>query len=67
MEVVCNFFIGQARTDIDESWVESMINERIQAKKDKNFRRADEIRAILTGKGIVLEDTKEGTRWKTKS
>ncbi len=61
------FFIGQARIDIDESWVESMINERIQAKKDKNFKRADEIRAILTGKGIVLEDTKEGTRWKTKS
>ena len=56
-----------AKADIDASWVESMIADRIQAKKDRNFTRADEIRAELTEKGIILEDTKEGTRWKIKS
>ncbi|HOT45217.1 MAG TPA: cysteine--tRNA ligase [Spirochaetota bacterium] len=61
------FYARPAKTDIDASWVESMIAERIQAKKDRNFKRADEIRAELTEKGIVLEDTKEGTRWKIKS
>jgi cysteinyl-tRNA synthetase len=44
-----------------------MVAERIQAKKDKNFARADEIRIILSQKGIMLEDTKEGTRWKIKN
>ena len=44
-----------------------MIAERITAKKEKNFARADEIRMQLLDKGVVLEDTKEGTRWKIKS
>jgi cysteinyl-tRNA synthetase len=61
------FNTGAGQADIDASWVDSMIAERIQAKKDKNFKRADEIRAELTGKGVILEDTKEGTRWKIKS
>lgn len=61
------FFTGGATTDIDAAWIESMIAERISAKKSKNFARADEIRASLTEKGVILEDTKEGTRWKLKS
>jgi cysteinyl-tRNA synthetase len=61
------FFEKPAQSNIDASRVESMIAERIQAKKDKNFKRADEIRTELTGKGIILEDTKEGTRWKIKN
>ncbi len=61
------FYDKPAQSDIDSSWVESMITERIQAKKDKNFKRADEIRTELTDKGVILEDTKEGTRWKIKS
>ncbi len=44
--------------------VEALINERQQARKDRNFARADEIRDELTAKGIVLEDTREGVRWK---
>ena len=40
------------------------IAERQQARKDKNFARADEIRDELTAKGIILEDTREGVRWK---
>ena len=35
-----------------------------QARKEKNFARADEIRAELLSKGIVLEDTREGVKWK---
>jgi cysteinyl-tRNA synthetase len=39
------------------------VAERTQAKKDKNFARADEIRDQLKDAGIQLEDTREGTRW----
>ncbi|MDD3360618.1 MAG: cysteine--tRNA ligase [Hespellia sp.] len=44
--------------------IESLIEERQQARKDKNFARADEIRDELLAKGIVLEDTREGVKWK---
>ncbi len=46
--------------------VEKRIAERIAAKKSRNFTRADQIRAELLEEGIVLEDTKEGVRWKRK-
>ncbi|MCR5654207.1 MAG: cysteine--tRNA ligase [Lachnospiraceae bacterium] len=48
---------------LDEE-VEALIAERTQARKDKNFARADEIRDELLNKGIVLEDTREGVKWK---
>ena len=41
-----------------------MILERTNAKKAKDFARADSIRAELLEKGIVLEDTREGVKWK---
>ena len=44
--------------------IEKLISERQQARKDRNFARADEIRDLLTEKGIILEDTREGVRWK---
>lgn len=47
---------------LDEE-IEKLIAERQQARKDKNFARADEIRKLLLDKGIVLEDTREGVRW----
>jgi cysteinyl-tRNA synthetase len=49
-----------------DSEVESMIAERVAAKKSKNFARADQIREQLLGSGIILEDTKSGVRWKRK-
>jgi cysteinyl-tRNA synthetase len=52
-----------AMSDAD---VERLITERTQAKKARNFARADEIRKQLTDAGVVLEDTKEGVRWKRK-
>ena len=48
---------------LDEE-IENLINERQEARKSKNFARADEIRNLLTEKGIILEDTREGVRWK---
>lgn len=44
--------------------IEALIEERAQAKKSKNYERADEIRNILQSKNIVLEDTPTGVRWK---
>ena len=44
--------------------VEALIQERTDAKKAKNFARADEIREELKNRGIILEDTREGVKWK---
>jgi len=46
--------------------IDGYIQERQQAKKSRDFARADEIRALLETKGILLEDSKEGVRWKRK-
>lgn len=47
--------------------IDALAAERVSAKKARNFARADAIRAELLEKGIILEDTKEGTRWKRKA
>ena len=41
-----------------------MIEERQQARKNRDFAKADEIRNALLEKGIALEDTREGVKWK---
>jgi len=51
---------------ISDEAVEALIAERVGAKKARNFGRADEVRAELDAQGIVLEDTKDGPRWKRK-
>lgn len=59
--------VEEADTGVDaemEAYILAMIEERKAAKKEKNFARADEIRDILLGKGIILEDTREGVKWK---
>ena len=48
---------------LDDS-IEALIEERNEAKRNKNFARADEIRDVLLKDGIVLEDTRNGVRWK---
>ncbi len=44
--------------------IEALIKERQEARKAKNFGRADEIRKELLDRGIILEDTREGVKWK---
>lgn len=48
---------------LDEK-VEALISERTNARKEKNYKRADEIRDELKAMGIVLEDTQSGVKWK---
>ncbi len=48
---------------LDEE-IEALIKERGEARKARNFQRADEIRDMLAAGGIVLEDTREGVKWK---
>ena len=56
--------VMEKKEELLDTDVEALIAERQQARKDKNFARADEIRAELLEKGIVLEDTREGVKWK---
>ena len=49
---------------LSDADVDALIAERNAAKKSKNFARADEIRKELAAQGIILEDTKDGIRWK---
>jgi cysteinyl-tRNA synthetase len=51
---------------IEAEEIERLIEERLSARKAKNFKRSDEIRDDLAARGVILEDTKEGTRWKRK-
>ena len=58
-----NAYFQQA-AEVDPDWVQAMIEERAAARGRRDFTRADAIRDELTGKGIELEDTASGTRWK---
>lgn len=48
----------------DSQWIDDLVAERQQAKLDKNYARADEIRQQLLSQGIVLEDSRDGTVWR---
>ena len=54
------------RQSLTDEAVDALVAERTQAKKQRNFARADQIRNELAEKGIVIEDSKEGVRWKRK-
>jgi cysteinyl-tRNA synthetase len=56
--------IEEATAGQDDAEIETLITERGEARKNKNFKRSDEIRNILSERGITLEDTPQGTRWK---
>ena len=58
--------IREPEATILDADIEALIEERQAARKAKNYARADEIRKELADRGILLEDTKEGVKWKRK-
>lgn len=57
---------NESGEDADKDKIESMIAERTAAKKMRDFEKADAIRAKLLEMGVVIEDTRQGTRWSYK-
>jgi cysteinyl-tRNA synthetase len=55
-----------AQMGLSDEAINALVEERTAAKKARNFARADAIRAELTAKGVVIEDSKDGVRWKRK-
>ena len=60
---ICGLIVEKKEELLAED-IEALIEERQAARKAKNFARADEIRGELLEKGIILEDTREGVKWK---
>ena len=60
---ICGLIVDKKEEMLDED-IEKLIEERQAARKARNFARADEIRGELLAKGIILEDTREGVKWK---
>ncbi len=63
MADICGLIL-EKKTEILDEEIEQLIAQRGQARKEKNFARADEIRNQLLEMGIILEDTREGVKWK---
>ncbi len=66
LKTLCDILglVVEKKAELLDADIEVLIEERQAARKAKNFARADEIRALLLEKGIVLEDTREGVKWK---
>jgi len=58
--------LTKAEDELLDDEIEQLIVERTEARKAKNWARADEIRDLLTERGILLEDTAQGIRWRRK-
>ena len=65
-EIFYNSEKDLSHLDITEEDINRLINERMLAKKNKNYTRADEIRNILNSKGITIKDVPTGTEWLIK-
>jgi len=57
---------GEEKEEMLDADIDALIAERQTARQRRNFKRSDEIRDLLAEKGIILEDTKDGVRWKRK-
>jgi len=55
-----------AQRGFTDEQVQALVDERTQAKRSRNFARADQIRNDLAVKGILIEDSKDGVRWRRK-
>ena len=61
-----DIWLGYGRSkSLDSKTIGDLINNRNEARRDKNFTLADSIRDKLKNKGIVIEDTKDGTIWRS--
>ncbi|MFQ5779017.1 MAG: cysteine--tRNA ligase, partial [Terriglobia bacterium] len=58
--------IPDGATPLDDAAVEKFLDERAQARAHRDFQRADQIRQELAARGILVEDTRDGVRWKRK-
>ncbi|MBO9606691.1 MAG: cysteine--tRNA ligase [Paenibacillaceae bacterium] len=58
--------LSPAEDELPDADIDRLIAERVEARKARNWARADEIRDLLTERGIVLEDTPQGIRWRRK-
>jgi cysteinyl-tRNA synthetase len=65
VDSVLNIF-GEQQREMLDSEVQALIDDRQEARRRRDFGRADEIRRELADRGIILEDTKDGVRWKRK-
>jgi cysteinyl-tRNA synthetase len=65
IDTVLNIF-GDEQCEMLDSEIQSLIDKRQEARRRRDFGRADEIRDELARRGIILEDTKDGVRWKRK-
>ena len=63
---VLNIFGSQQEAVMLDAEVQTLIDERQEARRRRDFARADEIRQELAAQGITLEDTKDGVRWKRR-
>lgn len=59
-----SFLQAGGSNDLSAAAIEQLIAERVQAKKDKQFARADQIRDELKAQGVILEDARSGTTWR---
>lgn len=66
IEKLCDVLgiITEKKEEVLDEEIEALIQARQQARKEKNFALADEIRGKLSDMGIILEDTREGVKWK---
>ena len=60
------FLRGNIEADDKNVDIDQLINDRLEAKKNKDYQKADEIRIFLEGRDILLEDTPNGTIWRKK-
>ena len=58
------FFIKSSK--IDQDHIEKLVEKRMQAKKQKDYQKADELRNEIDSLGVILEDTPDGTVWRIK-
>ncbi|WP_027092021.1 cysteine--tRNA ligase [Cohnella thermotolerans] len=64
LDDVFGLLLPEAGEELLDAEIEGLIAERTEARKNRNFARADEIRDLLAARGILLEDTPQGIRWR---